>query len=142
SPYNAIVLNRIRGRRAVCGNLNAPCNLGAWFPEIPPVNRISVLQPDGSPAPAGSSLRLFFDGSRTYNDHTFTQSDSATLPLQGGQTQLPDDPFHAGGDPWIMGRHLLLLAVTGPSSDMYCFTEPTVFNAAYRTGYLTTAHLA
>lgn len=142
SAYSALVLNRIRGQRARCGNFNPPCNFGDWFTEIPPVNRIRLLDRSGGPLPDGATVRLFYDTGTSYNGHTFDNAHATVLHVRGGQIELGSDPFQAKGSAWVAGHNLLLLEVEAPGSQEFCFQEPTDFNLAYWLGYRDRRHPA
>ncbi|GAC1466295.1 MAG: hypothetical protein PVSMB7_11580 [Chloroflexota bacterium] len=142
SAYDALVLNRIQGRRATCGNFNPPCNLGDWYADLPPANRIRVLQPTGHPVPDGTEVRLYYDLGTTYADHAFDNQHGATLRVRHGAVTLPSDPFHSGGSTWQGAHNLLLIEVRTAAVDQFCFEEPTDFNLAFWSGYRDTAHPA
>ena len=142
SAYSVVLLNRLRGRRARCGNTNPPCNLGDWFTEIPPLNELRILDATGSLLPDGSQVRLFFDLGTGYTDHIFQQSQNETLRVRGGVVSLGPDPFQTHGSTRLAGHNLLLIEVRSGDVDRFCFQEPTDFNLAYWTGYRDLAHPA
>jgi hypothetical protein len=142
SPYDALLLNRLRGRRAQCGNYNAPCNLGDWYADIPAVVRLRLLDMRGRPVTNGTRVRLFFDGGDGLSGHDFVQSDSLTLTTTGSTVRLPADPFRSGGDRYREGRNLLLIEANTPERDAFCFLEPTTLNVAYWLGYRDARHAA
>ncbi|MBV9278937.1 MAG: hypothetical protein JOZ41_02550 [Chloroflexi bacterium] len=142
SEYSALVLNRLRGRRARCGNTNPPCNLGDWYGEMPPINLIRVLDPQGAPVADGSVVNLFYDVGSSYSGHRFEQASVRTLRVTRGAVRLGADPFHAGGSTWTAGHNLLLIEVQAGSLDDFCFLEPTPLNMAYWTGYRDSSHPA
>jgi hypothetical protein len=142
SAYDAVVLNRIQGQRARCGNTNPPCTIGNWFADLPPVVRLHPVDPTGAPVPDGSTVHLFFDAGTSYAGHIFTQGDSLTLTVENGDVELPPDPFHTGGRSDDASHNDLLIEVTSPADDAFCFLEPTALNLAYWTGYRTTTQPA
>jgi hypothetical protein len=135
SAYDVLLLNRLQGRRASCGNANPPCNLGDWFFELPPVNRIRILNGDGSPLADGSKVVAYFDQGASYTAHRFDAAHRQVLTVSQGAIQLGRDPFRAGDDRWAAGHNLLLLDIPGSGGEELCFIEPTVFNLAYWQGY-------
>lgn len=46
--HSAVAWNRIAGRRPVCGNYNAPCNVGEYLNDIPADNIVELRWPDGT----------------------------------------------------------------------------------------------
>lgn len=141
SLYSVLTLNRLRNRRARCGNTSPPCNLGDWYRDMPPVSSAEVADSSGKPVVSGE-LRLFFDAGGTYNAHAFSQTNSQTLPIRGGKVLLPADPFHGGGNTGTAGHNLLLIELIAPGIDEFCFQEPTAFNLAYWIGYRDRNHPA
>lgn len=139
SAYTALVLNRIRGRRATCGNANPPCDLGDWFGDLPPINRLKLFDRSGQPLPDGSVVYAYYDSGQGYTGHRFDDAHRETLTVQAAEIQLDTDPFHAGADAGARGHNLLLLGVSGQAGEEFCFLEPTTLNMAYWMGYRTRA---
>jgi hypothetical protein len=142
SSYSALVLNRLGNRRAVCGNFNAPCNIGDWYRDIPPKNVVRVRGASGRKLAGPVTLRLFFDSGVGYGTHRFIEADSAVLAGKDAEFALPSDPFRSGGSSDRAGHNLLLVEVTAPGIDRFCFQEPTDLNMAYWTGYVDASHPA
>lgn len=142
SAYSAMVLNRIGGRRAVCGNENPPCNLGDWFLDLPPVNEIRLLGPSDRQLDDTTKVQTFFDSGSTYTGHRFTQSDSNSYPVTHGMIRLSPDPFRDQGRLRLAGHNLLLLEVETRVRTEFCFIEPTLFNEADWLGYSDAQHPA
>jgi hypothetical protein len=142
SPYSALVLNRLGNRRAVCGNFNAPCNIGDWYRDIPPKNVLRVLDASGRTLGATAMVRLYFDSGAGYGTHRFTQTDSTAISGKDGDFTLPADPFRSNGSSDRAGHNLLLLEVSAPGVDRFCFEEPTDLNMAYWSGYSDLSHPA
>jgi hypothetical protein len=141
SAYTAVVLNRLRGRRARCGNANPPCNLGDWFADMPRASRLRILDASDRPVPDGTAVKLFYDSGGGYTSHRFEQSNSRTLQTAGGVVSLGADPFHDLGSNEQAARHLLLIEVQA-ANDYFCFQEPTSFNLASWFGYVDASHPA
>ncbi|MGI8967904.1 MAG: hypothetical protein ACR2GA_02215 [Chloroflexota bacterium] len=142
SPYDALLWNRIQGRRPTCGNFNPPCNLGDWFLDLPRRNGILLLDRQGQPLPDSTRVRMYYDGATDYIDHRFTTGNSQVLPIFRGKVWLGSDPFHVGGSHSLAGPNLLLMEVQTASSDTFCFIEPTLFNLARWHGYADSNHPA
>lgn len=47
SPYDAACLNQIAYHRAVCGNWNAPCNIGIFINDLPANNYVTLQDQEG-----------------------------------------------------------------------------------------------
>ena len=92
SPYTAVVLNRLGNRRALCGNINAPCNIGDWYLDMPPRNVLRVLGASGRTPTGSLTVRLFYDSGVGYGTHRFAQSDSTVLTGRDGSFALPARP--------------------------------------------------
>lgn len=142
SPYTALVLNRLGNRRALCGNFNAPCNIGDWYADIPPKTSLRVLDQSGQKPDGPAAVRLFYDSGVGYGAHRFTQTDSSTLERFGNDFRLSPDPFRWGDLTERAGHNLLLIEVTTSRADQFCIQEPTDFNLAYWEGYSDEAHPA
>jgi hypothetical protein len=103
---------------------------------------IRVLNQSGR-TPAGPvKVRLFYDSGGGYDLHQFTQQDSTALTGIGNEFTLPTDPFRSGPSTDRIGHYLLLIEVTTPEIDQFCFQEPTDFNLAYWEGHLDASHPA
>ena len=61
SPYEAGALNQIAGHRALCGNYNAPCNIGAYLQDLPRQNVLRLKDPAGFPL-RGAEVRVYRAG--------------------------------------------------------------------------------
>lgn len=142
SLYDVLLLNRIRGRRASCGNTDPPCNLGDWYRDIPPTTILRVTDASGAPLPAGTRVILHNDIDDTYTGHAFDAVHVESLTVSGGEVTFPADPFRPGSDPWQRGHALLLIEVRTPTEDHFCFQEPSTFNLAYWQGYSDTSRPA
>ncbi len=142
SVYTAEVLNRIQGKRPTCGNFNPPCNLGDWFLDLPPVNRLRLIDSSGQSLPDNTEVRVFYDEGTSYTGHIFHQADSEVFHTVDGAIQLDSDPFHSGGNRYLAGHNLLLLEIDPSGMDRFCFVEPTTFNLADWLGYSDAAHPA
>jgi hypothetical protein len=93
SVYDTLVLNRIRNRRARCGNANPPCNMGDWLADIPPDNRLRIMDGEGANVPDGTPVTLFFDTGETYNGHGFDNAHSRHLSTVNGLVALGRNPL-------------------------------------------------
>jgi hypothetical protein len=116
--------------------------MGEWFADIPPVNRVRVLDSRGRPVPDTTRVRLFFDTDASYTGHAFDNSHSAVLSPSQSTVQLPADPFATHGSIPLAGHNLLLIEVRTATDDAFCFQEPTSFNMVYWLGYRDAAHPA
>ncbi|HEX6507400.1 MAG TPA: CARDB domain-containing protein, partial [Chloroflexota bacterium] len=141
-PYDALILNRLRNSRALCGNANPPCNIGDWFGDIPSINRLRLLDSRGNALPAGTIVRAFYDTGLDFTMHHFTQAQSSIYAAHHGEVTLGPDPFRTGGSTDRGNHNLLLLEVHAPGVDRFCFQEPTDFNMAYWEGYRDASHPA
>jgi hypothetical protein len=97
SPHEAGALQRIAGRRAVSGNMNAPGNFGEFLNDIPTTNRFHFVDGAGNPL-AGASVRWYAASPGPgYGGKTFDNTPEYTLTADAsGSVTLPGSPFIAG----------------------------------------------
>jgi hypothetical protein len=130
SPHEAGALQRIAGRRAVAGNMNAPGNIGEFLNDIPANNHFHFVDGAGQPL-AGADVRWYaaspgpgyggkiFDNTPEY--HLTTGADGAlTLP----------------GNPFLPGSHKeAVIRVEKDGLIWYRFFEVAEMNLEYWRGH-------
>ena len=130
SPHEAGALQRIAGRRAVAGNMNAPGNLGEYLNDLPAANHVRFVNAAGQPL-VGADVRwhaaVFGPG---YGGKTFTDPPTYTLTTDAdGYIHLPRDPFNAGQMKEAVVR------VTHGGQVWYRFFEVAEMNLEYWRGH-------
>ncbi len=139
SPYEAAALNLIAGRRARCGNYNAPCNIGVFLQDLPQRNHLTLRLADGRPM-KGADVRLYRAGPGPgWYGKTIDNTPDAFYTTDGdGRIELPRNPFNPGGSIVHTFGHsngVLVLRISHASGLFYRFLEVTDFNLAYWAGW-------
>ncbi|NUM44844.1 MAG: hypothetical protein HUU38_09055, partial [Anaerolineales bacterium] len=57
--HSAYAWNRIAGQRPICGNYNAPCNIGEYLNEIPAANLLEIRDLNGNPL-EGAHIEMYY----------------------------------------------------------------------------------
>ena len=135
--HSAFALNRIAGRRPVCGNYNAPCNIGEYLNDIPEHNTFAVRDPAGEPI-VGARLEVYqASGLPLWYGKCFDKSaDITRFTNEEGEASVGSFPF--GGDSVVMGygysNAVLLLKIASGDVAEYRFFEVTEANEAHWSG--------
>jgi hypothetical protein len=138
SPYEAGALNLIAGRRATCGNANAPCNIGIFLQDLPSENRVRFVDPEGRGL-NGADVRVYTaaPGPGWYGK-TFDNTPDLFRTADGrGEIVLPRNPFNPGGQIVHGYGHtngVLIFRVEHASGLWYRFFEVTELNMQYWLG--------
>jgi competence ComEA-like helix-hairpin-helix protein len=134
--HSALAWNRILRRRPICGNANAPCNIGEYLNDIPGENLLSIRGPNGAPLPG---VRVDVFRARPFGSwygRFFSKTPNATYFADAqGLVNLGAQPF---GSPVIhtygQSNALLLLKISADQQAVYRFFEVTEPNEAYWSG--------
>jgi competence ComEA-like helix-hairpin-helix protein len=135
--HSALAWNRILRRRPICGNANAPCNIGEYLNDIPGKNLLAIRGPDGAPLP---DVRVDVFRARPFDSwygRFFSKTPDATYFTNAqGRVNLGAQPF---GSPIIHtyghSNGLLLLKISADQQAVYRFFEVTEANEAYWSGH-------
>jgi hypothetical protein len=143
SPHEAGALNLIAGRRAQCGNYNAPCNIGVYLNDLPTRNHVRFLDTAGCPI-ANAQVRVYqaAAGQGLYGKLFDNTPDLTFNTDASGEALFPRNPFSNTGDVthWnpVNGVAILRVAAsaspTRPSFVSYRFLEVADFNLQYWMG--------
>ena len=130
SPHEAGALQRIAGRRAVSGNMNAPGNIGEFLNDLPLRNHVRFVNGTGQPL-AGADVRWYAAGPGPgYGGKTFDTTPEYTLTADAdGYVHLPRDPFVPGQ----MREAVIRIAHGGQV--WYRFFEVAEMNLEYWRGH-------
>ncbi|MCP4251312.1 MAG: hypothetical protein GY778_30115 [bacterium] len=138
SPYETAALNLIAGQRALCGNYNAPCNIGVYLQDLPANNHVRFA--DGFDRPrANASVRIYRAGTGPgWYGKTFDNTPDAEYTTDAqGYIDLPRNPFNPGGSIAHTYGHangVMILRIQHVEQIWYRFMEASDFNMAYWAG--------
>ncbi len=141
--HSAYAWNRIIGQRPVCGNYNAPCNIGEYLNDIPEENVLEIRNLQGVPIswaqvevyqanPFPIWYGRYFDGT----------PDIIKTAGSAGRVDLGSFPFGYGDTiehTWGISNALILIKITSGGEMVYRFFEVTQSNEAYWSGDVQTA---
>ena len=137
SPYEAAALNLIAGDRAVCGNFNAPCNIGSFLDDLPQNNHVQFVDETGQML-AGADVRVFqaTPGPGWYGKEFDTVPDLQFTTDAEGYAHMPQNPFSDGEIVHGFGHTngVIVLRVEHGDRLWYRFMEVTDFNLQYWQG--------
>ena len=130
SPHEAGALQRIAGRRAVSGNMNAPGNFGEFLNDLPAANHVRFVNGAGQPL-VGADVRWYAASPGPgYGGKTFDNTPEHTLTTDAdGYVHLPRDPF-------LPGQHKeAVMRVALGGQIWYRFFEVAEMNLEYWRGH-------
>lgn len=139
SQHSAYAWNRIVGQRPVCGNYNAPCNIGEYLNDIPENNVLEVVDLDGHPI-AGARVTVYQPEPFPlwYGRYFDASGDIVAYTDAQGRASIGGFPFGEQGSivhTFGQSNALLLLGITSGPQTVYRFFEVTETNEAYWSGY-------
>lgn len=137
--HSAYAWNRILGQRPICGNYNAPCNIGEYLNDIPEHNVIEVHNLVGLPV-TGARVEAYQAGPLAiWYGKTFDRSpDIIRFTDVNGRVDLGAFPFGSSGSivhGYGYSNAVLLLKITSEEESVYRFFEVTEANEAYWSGH-------
>ena len=139
--HSAYAWNRIAGQRPICGNYNAPCNIGEYLNDIPQQNYLELRRENGAPLVNARVAIHYAKAFPTWYGRVFLNTpDVAAFTNQAGRVTLGPAPFGATpwGDrivhTWGYSNAVLLLAISAGGEKFYHFFEVTEVNEAYWAG--------
>jgi hypothetical protein len=138
SPYEAGALNRIAGQRAVCGNYNAPCNIGVYLQDLPQNNHVRFVDQSGQPR-INASVRVYrAEAGPGWYGKTFDNTyDAEYVTDADGYAHLPQNPFTSGGaiqHTYGLANSDIILRIAHGNQVWYRFVEAADFNMQYWQG--------
>lgn len=141
--HSAYAWNLILGQRPICGNYNAPCNLGKYLNDIPASNVLLLTDQNGMPV-VGAEVALFQAKPMSfwYSRYFGATPDRVVYTDAAGWAELGAFPFGSGSEIvhyWGFSNAVLLLQVTVNDQSVYRFFEVTEANEAYWSGQQTQA---
>ncbi len=144
SPYEAAALNLIAGHRAVCGNYNAPCNIGIFLQDLPAHNHVRFVDANGKPW-AGADVRIYqaAPGPGWYGKTFDNIPDQYYTTDPNGYVHLPRNPFNPGGNiihTYGQANGVFIFRIAYGNQIWYRFMEVPDFNMQYWAGNTQNAH--
>jgi hypothetical protein len=137
SPYEAGALNQIAGHRALCGNYNAPCNIGAYLQDLPRQNVLRLKDPAGFPL-RGAEVRVYRAGPGPgWYGKTFDNTPDLTLTTDSlGRALLGRNPFSSSYIVHTYGHAngVAILRIEHQGGVWYRFLEVSDFNLRFWAG--------
>jgi len=137
SEYDAGALNRIAGRRARCGNYNAPCNIGEYLQELPANNHIRIVDANGRPR-RGASVKIYqATGGPGWYGKTFDNAPDLEFTTDTeGYANVGRNPFTSGTiyHTYGIANSIMILRIEHYGAIAYRFKEVSDFNIQYWRG--------
>lgn len=138
SPSEAGALNLIAGRRAQCGNYNAPCNIGVYLQNLPQNNHMRFVDSYGHPWVDASVQVYRATGAPSWYGKTFDNTPDAFYQSDGdGYVHLPRNPFTSGGNithTYGLANGVIILRIQSGQRIWYRFVEAPDFNMQHWMG--------
>ncbi len=139
SPYETAALNLIAGQRALCGNYNAPCNIGVFLQDLPQHNHFRFEDAYGRPrANAGVTVYRAEGDAGAWYGKTFDNIPDAQYTTDSdGWITFPRNPFNPGGaiqHTYGIANGVMILRIQHVDQIWYRFVEATDFNMEYWAG--------
>jgi hypothetical protein len=133
--YSAYAWNRIAGKRPVCGNYNAPCNIGEYLRDLPQHNILEIHGQNGQPL-KGAMLQLhqphFYPS--VYGKLFPREPDAVYFTDALGQVDLGASPFGDLSTEVGPQKGVILLKITSAGQSSYQFFEITRANEVFWMG--------
>jgi hypothetical protein len=137
--HSAYAWNRIAGRRPVCGNYNAPCNIGEYLNDIPDSNSLEIRNLGGEPI-AGARVEVYQASPFPiwYGKFFDKSPDIVRFTDAEGRAGLGPYPFGSGESiihSYGYSNAIVLLKIASGGASTYRFFEVTEVNEAYWSGH-------
>ncbi len=133
--YSAAMLNRIEGQRAVCGNMNLPCNAGIYLDELPQNNQF-ILKDQAGNLLQNATVDVYQTEVRSGGFYLKTIDNTPDLHFTTGT----DASFTTGRNPFNDGvlnqptDAVILIRVETATHIGYEFFDASWCNLAYYSG--------
>ena len=136
--HSAYAWNRIAGRRPMCGNYNAPCNIGEYLNDLPQHNILELHGISGQLL-SGAQIEVFQGKPLPiwYGKVFLSSPDTLYVADSQGRVDLGHFPFDSGTSIIHTYGHsnaVLLLKISSNGTSVYRFFEVTQANEAYWSG--------
>jgi len=136
--HSAFAWNRILGQRPVCGNYNAPCNIGEYLNDLPLHNVMEIQGADGTPL-YGVRVEIYrAKPFPIWYGRVFLNSpDAVSFTNTQGRVDLGTSPFAPGSSiihTYGYSNAVFLMRISSNNESIYRFFEITEANVAYWSG--------
>ena len=136
--HSAYAWNRIAGKRPICGNYNAPCNIGEYLNDLPQHNILELRGISGQ-ALSGAQVEVFQgEPFPAWYGRVFLNSPDAVYVADSqGRVDLGHFPFGSGTSiihEWGHSNAVIFLKISFGGTSVYRFFEVTQANEAYWSG--------
>ncbi|MFC1504678.1 CARDB domain-containing protein, partial [Spirochaetota bacterium] len=141
--YSAVALNLIAGNRAVCGNYNAPCNIGVFINDLPENNILRIKDKNGSVVKncAVSVYRAEPPEPFVWYGKVYDNIPDMSLSTDStGSANLGRNPFEEDDDFHAIERGVIILRTEYSGYVSYHFLSVVYFNLEYWKGNTDSAY--
>jgi hypothetical protein len=141
--YEVMALNRIANRRAVCGNMNAPCNMGIYINDLP-TNNFFKLKDQSNNILSNACIEVYRATPQTghWYGKIFDDIPDASFTTDGnGEVNVGRNPFSATNIIHTFGYSSMdiIIRVEKNGKVGYKVIEASDFNIEYWKGNTTNA---
>ncbi len=141
--HSAYAWNRIAGQRPVCGNYNAPCNIGEYLNDLPSNNVLEIHGIDGTPL-YGARVEIYRAKPFPiwYGKVFLPPKDAMYFTNSQGRVNLGKSPFATNSSiihTYGYSNATILIKISKNNESIYRFFDVTEANVAYWSGYHDTA---
>lgn len=140
SPYVAAAMNLIAGHRAVCGNMNAPCNIGVYIQDLPAENVLKVVEENTGNVCVNANVKFYQASALAGHWYGKKYDNIPDIEMNtdaNGQLLMGHCPFSSDGTivhTYGNANGLLILRIEYDGNIYYRFLESSEFNLEYWKG--------
>ena len=136
--FVAFCLNRIAKNRALCGNMNAPCNVGAFINDLPTENKI-IIKDDKGNVLKNASVKIYqATGVNSWYGKTYDNIPDLQLYTDNsGSVLVGRCPFSKDGiikHTYGLANSVIIIRIESGENVEYTFLESNAFNMEYWRG--------
>jgi len=137
--FVAFCLNRIAKNRALCGNMNGPCNIGVFINDLPAENKIIVKDEKGNVL-KNASVKIYQATEESTSWYGKTYDNIPDLQLytdNSGSVFVGRCPFSKDGiikHTYGLANSVVILRIESGGKVAYTFLESNKFNMEYWRG--------
>jgi hypothetical protein len=136
--FVAMCLNRIAKSRAICGNMNSPCNIGVFINDLPAENQITVKDEKGNVLKNASVKIYQATGIDSWYGKVYDNIPDLQLHTdKSGSVFVGRCPFSKDGiikHDYGIANGVVILRIESNGKVVYTFLESNKFNMEYWRG--------